>query len=137
MFIFWIISIVATIFVAQDKKQSILLWFLLSLFLGPIALIIVLLLPKAKPFHIGTDQYNYSYLNSIKAELENIRGKFVELSNKLDVLETRINEWEIKIGEKIPQDYSKDNDEFIEPLTSEFKDIGSVEKEDEKTVGHK
>jgi len=91
----WIISIIAGIFVAQSKNRSGAGWFFLGLFLGPIAVIIVLLLPKIDKGGVAiSGQYSEISLRSIKDEFEKIKTEFSALSNRLNNLGTKISVFE-------------------------------------------
>lgn len=90
--IIWMLSIIASMFAAQTKNRSWVGWFFLSLFLGPFALIIVLLLPKIDKGPVATTgQYSEISLRSIKDEFEKIKTEFSALSNKLNNLGTKIS----------------------------------------------
>ena len=95
MFAIWIISIIVSIFVAQSKNRSGPGWFLLSLFFGPVALIIVLLLPKIDKGRVAiSGQDSEIPLRSIKDEFEEIKTEFSALSNRLNNLGTKISVFE-------------------------------------------
>jgi len=92
MYILWIVSILVTVFIARDKNRSLVGWFFLSFILGPIALIVVLLLPRIEQRQARLPgQYSEVSLNSIKAELEDLRSEFSILSNRLNNLGAKIN----------------------------------------------
>lgn len=98
MFILWVASIIITIFVALEKNRSVVGWFFLSLFLGPVALILVILASKAerKPMR-EPNQYREISLNSIRAELEELRKDFAAFNSKLSDLGAKIG-WLEKNG---------------------------------------
>lgn len=95
MLAIWIISIIASIFVAQSKNRSGVGWFFLGLFLGPIAVIIILFLPKIDKGGVAiSGQYSEISLRSIKDEFEKIKTEFSALSNRLNNLGTKISVFE-------------------------------------------
>lgn len=47
MLILWVVSLLVSPLVAGGKGRSPILWWLITLFLGPLATLIVVLLPKA------------------------------------------------------------------------------------------
>lgn len=110
MFIFWIISILGTVLVARDKNRNSVGWFFLSCFLGPLALLAVMFLTKIEQRQAGIfGQYSEVSLSAIKAELENLKGGFNILSNKLNNLGEKIKtleaQQEVKRTALEPQAY--------------------------------
>ena len=91
----WLISIMASIFIAQSKNRSGPGWFILSLFFGPVALIILLFLPKFdKDKEVISGQDSGISLRAIRVEFEEIKNEFSDLKNKLNNLETKISIFE-------------------------------------------
>ena len=99
MFYLWIISIIAAVIIAINKNRNAAGWFLLSLILGPVAAILILLLPKVERKQAEISGRSDSSLNSVKAELENLKSEFPILSDKLNNLERKISELEAKGAE--------------------------------------
>src|SRR3989338_7090979 len=84
----WIASIVATLIIADQKKRSFFGFFLLSFFLGPIAIIIVLLLPSRVRALEKVDN-----LNDAKRQLTDLKSSMYVLQQKVQHLETVINKF--------------------------------------------
>lgn len=101
----WMGSIVASILVAQNKNRSSILWFFLSLLLGPVAMIIVLLLPTIDKDQVAIPgQYAQTSLSSIKAELADLKNNFSILTDRLHNLEAKINDLETtEVKQAIPE----------------------------------
>src|SRR3989338_7061852 len=82
----WIASIIGTLIIADQKKLSMVGYFFLSLFTGPLAVIIVLLLPSKT----GNNAINLP----AAATLEGAQRQLGELKSHLFVLQQKINNLE-------------------------------------------
>ncbi|MDD5347848.1 MAG: DUF2339 domain-containing protein [Candidatus Omnitrophica bacterium] len=92
MFLVWIVFVVATVIIAEQKKRNAPGWFFLGLFFGPLAFIAVMLLPKRQaspPSGIFTGPVAASK-DSLKAELD-------ILHQQLNVLSARVQHLAVKI----------------------------------------
>ncbi|MFA5271364.1 MAG: DUF2339 domain-containing protein [Candidatus Omnitrophota bacterium] len=88
-FSFWGIMCVATALVAVHKKKEVVPWILISILIGPFALLLVALLPKnelKESIPLGNTPA------SLKLELANIKVQLNLLLERLRVLELKINE---------------------------------------------
>lgn len=93
MHIIWFVSILLTLTLASQKKRSILGWLALSIFFGPIPLIILAFLPsledKARfPYSSGASSQNPQQLRD---ELNRIRNNLRALIDNLNILEVKID----------------------------------------------
>jgi len=87
--IFWIVSIVATMYIADQKKLSVAGYFLLSLLLGPLAVIIVMLTPaKNAPAHESSRSIDT--LQDAKKQLQIIQFDLYALEERTKNLEKHI-----------------------------------------------
>lgn len=92
VFIAWIACIVLSVAIARNKNRSRLGWFFLSLYLGPIALIIIISLSKREKNPAVTPSGQpLSSLGALKAELEALKNEFSILSNRLNRLAAKID----------------------------------------------
>ncbi len=92
-FAFWIVSIFLVALLAYEKKRNAAAWVALSIFTGPLALIIVAFLPYYKTQSKSLPEYYGSEISplSLKLQLEEIKNEFQGLINKLYNLEVKIN----------------------------------------------
>lgn len=78
----WIASIVATLIIADQKKMNVVGFFLLSVFTGPLALVIVLVVsPKGGTVNVPQD---------VTQQLNELKNSMIALRFKVDRLETLI-----------------------------------------------
>lgn len=93
-FAFWIICIIAAVYLADQKKQSVLLFLFLGFVTGPLAVVIVLLLStKTKTVdHISNPDDLIRELTSLKSTIKYIQE--------------RINALEVKVLEQNPRESS-------------------------------
>ena len=105
MGIIWIVSIIATVVLAFNKKLNIFLYSLLSICLGPLAFIIALCERPGK-----TSSKTSAPLEapgSIENELNSIK-------NSLNYLQQRVNKFECLIREKIPSEMMSPPEQIVE-----------------------
>ncbi|MFH1360215.1 MAG: hypothetical protein ABIJ41_04160 [Candidatus Omnitrophota bacterium] len=86
----WIGSIVATAIVASEKNLSVAGFLFLSFFLGPVALLVVLLIPK-QPLE-SKSSLNIGSLHEARSQLNIIQQSLTSLQEKVKRLEERINQ---------------------------------------------
>ena len=104
----WIVSIIASVFVAQSKNRSIAGWLILSIFFGPLALIILALLSKIdRTNDVAARSSPEISLSAIKAEFETIKTKMSGLILRLNSLEKKISalesgESQVPVPEPVP-----------------------------------
>ncbi|MCR4336323.1 MAG: hypothetical protein NUV91_00755 [Candidatus Omnitrophica bacterium] len=84
----WVVSIFATVFLADQKRMSIVGYFFLSLILGPLALIVVLLSP-ARNFLSDDPQIK---------NLQQAQEQIFQLKQTLSVLNQKIADLEQNVG---------------------------------------
>ncbi len=128
----WIASIVTTVVIAIYKNQNIVVWFLLSLILGPIALIFILFLPKVEQeqANISNDQYSEVSLESIKAEFESLKNEVSMLSNKLHNLGEKISILEAKEMEQIISELEIPEEELQPSVSKQVTQEPKIPKEE-------
>ncbi len=92
-FVLWIACILFTAFLATEKKRSAAGWVVFSIFTGPLALVIVAVLPSLKYRPKPLPEYYGSEVSSIslKLQLEEAKKEIQGLNNKLNNLEAKIN----------------------------------------------
>lgn len=83
----WLGSIVGSIIIADNKRLFIFPFILLSLFLGPIGLLITALVPANKP----QDDFKVNSFDDLKCEFARIKDEFSRLQFRLSDLERRVN----------------------------------------------
>ncbi len=89
MLTIWILSIIATLYIADRKKLSVAGYFFVSLLTGPLAVLIVLLMPS-REIQSNTGPYRVNSLEDAKEQLKDLR-------HSLGVQEERIKNLEIFI----------------------------------------
>lgn len=80
MAIIWIVSIIATLIIADQKKLNVGGYFLLSLLTGPLAVLIILLVSPQK-MKVDDSQ-------DIRQQLRDLNNSFFVLQRKVNSLET-------------------------------------------------
>ncbi|MBU2043850.1 MAG: DUF2339 domain-containing protein [Candidatus Omnitrophica bacterium] len=93
MGIIWISSIVATIILASNKKLNVALYVILSILLGPLALIIAIIDQSGKPSSKAGKPSEFS--GNVAKELNDIK-------NSLNCLQQRVDKFEGLVREKMP-----------------------------------
>jgi|GEM_PF-584049 len=83
----WIVSIIATLYIADQKKLGALGFFILSILLGPIAVLIVLILP-AENIRQREDIQGVNNLEDAKQQLRGIQHSLYALEEKTKNLES-------------------------------------------------
>lgn len=89
----WLVFIVVAGILAADKNRNIAGWILLSVFTGPFAMILILLLPKIpkESPKASTPSGATTSSSSLKSEFEEIKRAMSALHNRLDNLEMKLN----------------------------------------------
>ncbi|MCU0666717.1 MAG: DUF2339 domain-containing protein [Candidatus Omnitrophica bacterium] len=102
-FLIWMACFAASVYVAKLKNRSCLTWFFLGFSLGPVALLIVSILPKA-----GSDNSNAQTINpgtsfnQIKDEFKAIQDDFNALSDRIRNLEVKISVLTLEEKKEVP-----------------------------------
>jgi len=89
----WLVSIVVAVKMANDKKQSVWLYFILSVITGPLAVIILLLISPPQKIlqkHSGSSQGIYT-LDDMRRELTNLRMTMENIQERIGALEFLLN----------------------------------------------
>ncbi len=128
-FSFWSVICVATGIVAAYKNKNVILWVLLSLAIGPLALLLVVLLPKEIKENIPAQEA----FPLFRKELEAIRTQLNLLGERLRVLELKINESGAK--EESPLTASKKESPIETPLKSVKKEALKNKDDVEANIG--
>jgi len=91
-FILWIACILFTAFFATEKNRSVAGWVVFSLFTGPLALVIIAVLPSLKSQPKPLAGYYGPEVSSVslKLQLEEAKKEIQGLNNKLNNLEIKI-----------------------------------------------
>ena len=82
-FVFWIVCMVAAVYLADQKKQSVLLFLFLAFVTGPLAVVIVLLLSSKTVNHRSTPDDLSRELASLKSSVKYIQERITALEMKL------------------------------------------------------
>lgn len=88
----WLLSMLLTVFLASYKQRTVVGWFFLSLFLGPIALFLLILSEAKAPCHQG------AAVDPSLASLSSIKAEFEYLKEEMRILNQRFHHLEEKIG---------------------------------------
>ncbi len=136
--IIWVISIFFTVFIALNKKRNGVGWFILSLLFGPIAAMVVLILPKIEESRIETPvQYKDLSLSSIKFEIEDLKREFNMLGTRLSSLAEKINNLEPKVVQRETEELLRHESEqvFISEQEPQSMPEGSERNPKPKAMG--
>lgn len=93
----WVGSIIGTMIIADQKKLNMVGYIFLSLFLGPIAVLIVLLVSPKNNKALGNNRV--FTLQEAKQQLAQVKRIVLFQQQKVDELETKINQL---VGEEVP-----------------------------------
>jgi len=96
-FMFWMASIVGTVVIAGQKRLSLVGYFFIALFLGPFAIIIVLLSRSNVPSQENQETFT---LQSAKQHLFDLKRNLKYLTEKYELLEAQISK--LSGNEKAP-----------------------------------
>ena len=86
----WIASIIATLYIADQKRRGIVGYFFLSLVTGPLAVLIVLLVSDRKVAP-SSHAYEANSLEDAKRQLRDLRSSLYAQEEKIKNLEVMIN----------------------------------------------
>ncbi len=86
----WIASIIATMYIADQKKLSVVGYFFISLLTGPLAVIIVLLMSSRKA-QLGSNLYEVNSLQEATRQLRDLQYSMYAQEEKIKNLEILIN----------------------------------------------
>lgn len=127
----WFVCVILTGVLAANKNRNVPGWVILALFCAPLALILILFMPKRAI--VEPRQYNSdASLPDIKTELEEIKSKFNSLLNRIEALEFKINI--LSESKKVPEAPPEPIKE--EPAKIEIAAISEEDKADiEMNVG--